>query len=431
MNRGYRSLLGDREIRTLLAGTFTSFAGDQLARLALSVLVFHRTNSALLTGLTYALTFLPALAGGPLLAGLADRLPPRRVMITADLLRAPLVAALAWPGIPLPVAFALLIVVTVIESPFDAARAALLPDVAGDEYPRALALDRGVQQFAQIVGFAGGGVLLVAMGPAQALLFDSATFLISAGLLRWGLAQRPARTAEERTGNRLLGDGHIGLRAVLGDPAVRRVVLLVWLASAVAVVPEGLAVPLAGQLAVGGLAIGLLLAANPIGNTIAGPLVARIPERRRAMLLTPLALVVAVPLMGVASTSNLWLVLALVLASGMGMTVSLLGRAEFVRDVPSHVRGRAFSIAASGITVFQGVTIGIAGGLADVVSPGAVIAGAGVLGFLGTLLIALTHPHHDSAAAQVLRLPRSRRSLDLNNETSTPETDSVVTNAVS
>ena len=40
--------------------------GDQLARVALSVLVFARTDSAALTGLTYALTFVPAFIGGAL-----------------------------------------------------------------------------------------------------------------------------------------------------------------------------------------------------------------------------------------------------------------------------------------------------------------------------------------------------------------------------
>lgn len=46
-----------------------SLLGDQLARVALSVLVFDRTGSALLTGLVYGLSFLPALVAGPLLGG--------------------------------------------------------------------------------------------------------------------------------------------------------------------------------------------------------------------------------------------------------------------------------------------------------------------------------------------------------------------------
>ena len=57
------------EFRVLWLADAQSMAGDQLARVALSVLVFERTSSALLTALTYALTFLPALIGGALLSG--------------------------------------------------------------------------------------------------------------------------------------------------------------------------------------------------------------------------------------------------------------------------------------------------------------------------------------------------------------------------
>ncbi|HEX4431920.1 MAG TPA: hypothetical protein VHZ96_21810, partial [Frankiaceae bacterium] len=91
------SLLRNLEFRTLLITQFFSLAGDQLARVALSVLVFNRTNSALQAAIAYALTFVPAAIGGPLLAGLADRRPRRSVMIASDLLRAPLIGLIAIP----------------------------------------------------------------------------------------------------------------------------------------------------------------------------------------------------------------------------------------------------------------------------------------------------------------------------------------------
>ena len=40
-------------------------------------LVYGRTHSAFLTALAYALTYLPPIAGGPLLSGLADLFPRR------------------------------------------------------------------------------------------------------------------------------------------------------------------------------------------------------------------------------------------------------------------------------------------------------------------------------------------------------------------
>lgn len=97
---GFRDVLKVREFRALWLAELISVCGDQLARVALAVLVYQRTSSATLTALTYALTFAPALLGGALLAGLADRFPRRAVLIAADLARAALAGVLALPGMP-------------------------------------------------------------------------------------------------------------------------------------------------------------------------------------------------------------------------------------------------------------------------------------------------------------------------------------------
>jgi MFS family permease len=73
----FGAVLRVAEFRALWIAEVFSVAGDQLARVALALLVFSRTGSASLTALTYALTFVPALIGGWLLSGLADRWPRR------------------------------------------------------------------------------------------------------------------------------------------------------------------------------------------------------------------------------------------------------------------------------------------------------------------------------------------------------------------
>jgi MFS family permease len=397
---GYRRLLANGEVRTLLATSAISTAGDQLARVALSVLVFRQTDSALLSGIVYALTFLPALVGGPLVAGLSDRHPRRRVMVATDLLRFVLVCALALPGLPLITAFGLVIFITVAESAFDASRAALLPLLARDDYQRALALDRGVQQAAQVVGFAGAGVALAFVSPSVVLLLDGATFLASAVFLYRGLRHRAAaaprtHVPQPRRGRVAGGfagawaDARVGLATVFGNPAVRRPVVLVWLASAVAVAPEGIAVPYAEALHGGGIAIGLLLAANPMGNALAGPLTALAPKHLRRSLLLPLTGLVCLPLVACAADPALVGVLALLALSGSAMTMSILARAEFVAVVDDAHRGRAFGLAASGITVVQGLSVGLSAALCEVLPPNAVVALVGSAGLVGVTLVAL------------------------------------------
>src|SRR3954447_11200676 len=88
-----------RAFAVLFAAEVQSIAGDPLARVALSVLGFRETDSATATGLIFALTFLPAIAGGALLGSLGDRYRRRAVMITVESIRAALFATMAVPSL--------------------------------------------------------------------------------------------------------------------------------------------------------------------------------------------------------------------------------------------------------------------------------------------------------------------------------------------
>ncbi|MDQ1741679.1 MAG: hypothetical protein QOE23_18, partial [Pseudonocardiales bacterium] len=181
------------EFRVLWLADAQSMVGDQLARVALSVLVFERTSSALLTALTYALTFLPALIGGAMLAGLADRLPRRRVMIAADLIRAVLLAAMALPSMPLWFVCALLVLVVLAGSPFSAAESALLPEIlSGETFVVGTGLRTITNQLAQLAGFAFGGMAVASIGARAGLAVDAVTFVLSAALVTVGVRRRPA-----------------------------------------------------------------------------------------------------------------------------------------------------------------------------------------------------------------------------------------------
>ena len=63
------------EFRVLWLSQLLSVIGDQLARVALTLLVYGRTHSALLAAVTFAASVLPIFLGGVTLAGVADRLP--------------------------------------------------------------------------------------------------------------------------------------------------------------------------------------------------------------------------------------------------------------------------------------------------------------------------------------------------------------------
>jgi MFS family permease len=184
------------EFRALWGAQLASVVGDQLARVALTILVYDRTSSALLAAVTFMLSVVPVFIGGVTLAGLADRFPRRRVMIACDLFRCALVVVMALPGVPLALLVVLLAVVTLVSAPFTAARAAIYPDLlAGDKYVAGTAITLTTNQFAQVVGFALSGAAVALLGTRTSLVVDAATFALSAIIVTWWVRPRPAPVA--------------------------------------------------------------------------------------------------------------------------------------------------------------------------------------------------------------------------------------------
>ncbi len=379
------------EFRALWLAQMLSVAGDQLARVALSVLVFNRTHSALLAALTFAASVVPAFVGGAMLSGLADRFPRRAVMITCDLARAALVAVMAIPGVPLAVLVCLLAVVTMAGGPFTSARAALYPDIlAGDLFVLGNAVTLTTFQFAQAAGFAAGGAAVALVGTATALLIDAATFGASALIVTLLVRARPAAGARHASWAGLRGLGS-GVRLVFGDQRLRLPMLLGWLA-AFYNVPEGIAAPLAHQLGGGAAWVGFLLAAEAFGASVGAIAFSRlVPPPRRLTWMVPLAAAACGVLALFALGPGLPAAIAILGLCGLCDSYQVAASAAFVVAAPSSHRAQAFGIAQGGMNLGQGAAMIIAGALAQHFAAGNVIAAAGALGAVAAVVLAATH----------------------------------------
>ena len=236
----FRQVFGISEFRALWTAQVLSVAGDQLARVALTLLVFHRTDSPLLAAITFAASVVPAFIGGLTLSGLADRLPRRQVMIACDLIRVVLVLVMAVSGIPIAVLVALFVRGDPDRCAVPlSARAALYPDIlTGDLYVLGTAVTLTTLQFAQVLGFAAGGATVAFFGVRPSLLIDAATFALSALITRIWVRARPA--AQEVPEGAGVGwrVSCAGLRLVFTSPALRTPMLLGWLV-AFYHIPEG------------------------------------------------------------------------------------------------------------------------------------------------------------------------------------------------
>jgi MFS family permease len=386
---GYRVVFAVAEFRALWAAQLLSVVGDQLAKVALTVLVYQRTNSSLLAALTFAASFVPSFAGGVLLSGLADRLPRRAVMITSDLARMALAAGMAVRGVPLAVLVALLFVITMIGAPFKSARAAIYPEIlAGDRYMTGTAVTLTTLQLGQVIGFAAGGAMTALLGARACLLIDAATFGISALLVRVGVAARPAAAASAVTKSSAVDGLVAGLKLVLGNPALRAPMLLGWLA-AFCDAPEGIAAPFGRALGGGAAATGLLLAFPAAGYTVGALIFSRLLNAdRRDRLMRPLSVASCAILILIALRPNLPITLLILAASGACGCFQVPANAAFVTAAPPEQRGQAFGLAAAGMSLGQAAAMALAGAAALHVAPALVIGAAGALGTVAAIGLA-------------------------------------------
>jgi MFS family permease len=386
----YGTLFANSEFRALWLAQILSVLGDQLARVALTLLVYDRTRSPLLAAVTFAASVLPVFVGGLVLSPLADRLPRRAVMIACDLARMVLVLIMAIPGVPLPVLVGLLFAVTMISTPFTSARSGMYPDILpGDSFALGTAVTMTTYQVALVAGFAGGGAAVGFFGVRPCLLADAVTFGVSALITFIWVRPRPAARPDEAAGreSRRGGGMTAGVRMAFGRPELRTPMLLGCLATFY-VVPEGIAAPLAHSLGGGTVATGLILTAGALGPSVGAVAFTRLVRPAvRTTLMRPLAIACCATLMLFALQPPLPLAFLIIVVSGLFDCFQVPAVAAFVHAAPASHRSQLFGVAQAAMSLGQGAAIIVAGAIAEHVSPSATIALSGAVGAVAAVLI--------------------------------------------
>jgi predicted MFS family arabinose efflux permease len=378
----YRSVFAVAEFRALWLSYVLSAGGDRLALVAMTLLVYARSKSPLLAAITFASGFVPYLFGGFFFSGLADRLPRRTVMVACDVSRALLVGLMLLPRLSLGALIALLYLVTLIQPPFDAARSAIVRDIMDDgRYPLAAAVLQSTTRVVIVGGAAAGGLVVALFGARPALAADALTFVASALLILFGTRARPAAAAASG-GENPLAQIVGGARLVFGDPALRTLMCLGWLA-AFSEVPEGLAAPYVSKLGGGAVAAGLLIACSQLGAAVTTPIFTKkIGPLTRLKWMGPMAVLSCAVLVAAIARPGLAPSLALFALANVFTMYQIAANTAFVERIPNERRAQAFGLANAGIVVGQGVAFAIAGAAAEVVPPSTVVALSGGLGAL-------------------------------------------------
>jgi MFS family permease len=251
-------------------------------------------------------------------------------------------------------------------------------------YVAGQSLGRLLNQSSQVVGFAFGGVLLTVTSPRKALLVDAVTFIVSAAVLFWGVKAHSER-ATSVLRKPFLADIVDGVRIVFSSRLLSGLVILAWAGTAFAVIPEALAAPYARELDRGATAVGLILAASPVGTVLGVTAISQfVSPQRRLRLVRPLAVLSCVPLIVGLFHPPLELLLFCLVISGAAMAFHIPANQTFMLALAPEARGRGFGLAAGGLALSQGIGLLLGGAVAEWLSPAVTV---GIAGAVGTALM--------------------------------------------
>ena len=368
----------------LTAANAVSLAGNVVATVAVPWFVLETTGSAAKTGIAAFFTTLPLALGGLFGGTLADRVGHRTASVTTDV-----VSAAAIAGVPVlyeldRLQFWHLIVLVFVTSLFDApgqsAREALVPRLAEDSgrsLERATSMWVSTEHVAYVVGAPLAGVLIAAVGAANVMLVDAASFLAAAALV--GLFVRAVHVAPERRG-RYLEELRTGVRFLIGDPVLRLFLVAASIGNMLAAPIALVFLPVyANEVLASPEALGLCIAAYGVGG-IAGAIllepIVRVLGRRRAYLLSWLIWVVVY--FGIAALPPLPIMLLVLLATALSVAAPIEALVRQERT-PADLRARVFATFMAALTLASPIGVLAAGFVVEEVGLAAAILGAAAL----------------------------------------------------
>jgi CRP-like cAMP-binding protein/predicted MFS family arabinose efflux permease len=179
------SVFRNRSFTLIWTGQLISTAGSALTAMAAGILVYRLTGSALSVGLMMMATALPTLFVGLIAGVFVDRYDRRRIMLTADLIRAALVFLIPFL-IQANIAWLYLIVAlsSAVGQFFDPAHSSVMSEVASDEELAAANSMMTVSSIgAQAIGFAAAGYIASQLEIEWAFYIDALTFIFSAACI--------------------------------------------------------------------------------------------------------------------------------------------------------------------------------------------------------------------------------------------------------
>ena len=364
--------------RMYFVGTATAMLADNIEHVISYWVMFQKFHSPALGGFAVISHWVPYLLFSVYTGALADRFDPRRIIQLGMLMF--VCVSIMWGVLFITDSLeqwharVLLIIHGAAGVLWGPASQLLLHDIVEPEVlPSAVRLGATARYLGMLSGPAVGGALLLALGPAHAIIFNALIYLPMIIWL-WKAPYGPKfRAAVSKPGPAVRGFQDLiqTFRSIRDNSTVLCMTLLaalvaLFIGSAYQAQMPGFAHDLGHGDP--GVSYSMLLAADAAGALAAGFILESRgflhPSSRTALVL---AMAWCVALASFALIRVYPVALALLFAAGfMELAFNSMAQALVQLNAPPAMRGRvigAFSMAASGMRMFSGITVGLVGSL--------------------------------------------------------------------
>lgn len=367
--------------------------GTWIGDVALAILVFDRTHSALATAVLFvALRFVPGLVGPPLTTRL-EIISPRQILTALYLVEAVIFGILAVlaKSFSLP----LVLVLAAFDGALAVAAKSLIRSVNANVLGRAGLLRQGIAiinlgvMLGGALGPALAGGLVAAAGAGPALGIDAVSF-VGVALI---IATAPGLRLESDTTTGTLGRLKSGVKQAWLRPAVRRLLLgaaaTIFFGTSVAPIEVVFA---KDTLHAGDAGYGLLMAFWGAGAVIGGVFAAAATRARVTRVIAIAVALIGAGYAGLAGAPNLAVACAVSVAGGVGNGLWVTAALSALQQgTPEKAQAAVMSVFESINQVMPGVGFLVGGAVTALSSPRIAYA-VGAAGILVVLVAQVARP---------------------------------------
>ena len=358
-------IFASRSFRQYYAGQALSLIGDGLRTLAVPLLVYRLTGSALSTGVSYICEIAPFAVFGLVGGSLADRLDRRALMIGTDAIRCTIMALFALlfarGALSVPMIYGGLVLLSICAAVFMGGQASSIPFLLGREQStQAVAALGAAENTSNLITPVAGGALFSIFGPFPALVANALTYALS----QISLARIPTLGPDESSGvpslRHVAEDVKMGFRVLLADKGLRAQTFFSFALNAVGFGAYSVLIPFlklgfhASDTQVG-IFLGISATGAVCGSLLAGKFASRWPFGKALCVAYAVDALLFLP---VVAAKNMWIAgvfWAIANACAQFEVAQIVGFR--LRVIPGELVGRVFGVVR--LVVLCGIAPGV------------------------------------------------------------------------